>query len=370
MLLIILGAIILIVAAIGIIFIKTSPQFGGEHTEERKARYSAVSNYRDGKFYNLRETKMEMGFLKFMSVLGDYIAGVPHSAPKVKLPAVPLDSLAVIANQPQTKITWLGHSAFVMEIGSKNVLIDPMLGDVPSPHPMLGKARFSALPIQAKELASIDFVLISHDHYDHLDYESIIELKERVGKFYVPMGVGAHLVAWGVEATKITELAWWDEVTHDGITLVLTPARHFSGRGLTDRFSTLWGSWVIKSNDLNIYFSGDSGYDSHFKEIGSKYGPFDFAMMECGQYDERWDEIHMFPEETAQAAQDLQAKTFMPIHWGSFVLALHSWTDPIERVTQKASELGIDIATPQIGEPVIINQHYPDSDWWKTYRAD
>ena len=242
-----------------------------------------------------------------------------------------------------------------------------MFGDVPAPIDLLGGKRFSVeLPIEVQKLPKIDAVILSHDHYDHLDYESILKLKDKVDTFYAPLGVGVHLEAWGISKEKIIELDWWQEITVDDLKFVCTPARHFSGRKFNNRQSTLWSSWVIQSSTENIFFSGDSGYDSHFKEIGEKYGPFDFAMMECGQYNEMWPEIHMFPEETAQAAVDVKAKKMMPIHWGAFKLALHSWTDPVERVTKKAEELNLPLITPKIGEPfLLVDENINNQDWWK-----
>ena len=214
----------------------------------------------------------------------------------------------------------------------------------------------------------IDAMLISHDHYDHLDHGSIEALNTRTKEFYVPLGVGAHLRAWGIEEDRIHELDWWEEIDHEDLHFAFAPSRHFSGRGITDRFSTLWGSWVIQGSQDNIYFSGDSGYGPHFAEIGAKYGPFDFAMMECGQYNEKWAEIHMMPEETAQAAVDVGAKVMMPIHWGSFVLAMHSWTDPVERVIKKADELHMPILVPMIGEVITMDSIQPSKEpWWLSY---
>jgi L-ascorbate metabolism protein UlaG (beta-lactamase superfamily) len=311
---------------------------------------------------------MEMGFTKFVSILKDYIIGVPNNSPKTPLPVLKLDSLN-IANRPDTitRLTWFGHSAFLLEIEGKNILIDPMFGPTPAPHPWLGRHRFTeGLPIEIAKLPKIDAVIFSHDHYDHLDYESIQKLKDKVGQYYTPLGVGSHLIKWGVPAENVHELNWWEEIKYEELTFKCTPARHFSGRAFGDRFSTLWASWVIQSQSQNIYFSGDSGYGPHFKTIGDKCGPFDFAMMECGQYDKRWDNIHMMPEETAQAAVDIKAKNFMPIHWGAFVLALHTWKDPIERVTKKAAELGIPITTPQIGESIVLElPERPTRRWWE-----
>ena len=209
---------------------------------------------------------------------------------------------------------------------------------------------------------------MSHDHYDHLDYETIQKLKDKVGVYFTPLGLGNHLIEWGVNKERINELNWWDSIDFDGIKLICTPARHFSGRGLFDRATTLWCSWVIEGKKDNVFFSGDSGYDTHFKEIGEKYGPFDISLMECGQYNEDWKLLHMMPEETVQAALDLKSKLTMPIHWGGFTLAFHDWTDPIERVVNKAKKLNMPITTPKIGEPVIIGKEtYPIEKWWKNY---
>ncbi len=220
------------------------------------------------------------------------------------------------------------------------------------------------LPIE--KLPYIDAVVLSHDHYDHLDYESIIKLKDKVGHFYVPLGVSAHLIEWGVDPDKITELDWWKEVNVEGFTFICTPARHFSGRSLFNGFTTLWASWIVRTENSNVFFSGDSGYGPHFKEIGKRYGPFDFVMLECGQYNELWKDIHMMPEQTVQAAIDLNGKLMMPIHWGAFTLAMHPWTDPIIRVTASAHERHVAITTPKIGEPVLLQQPvFPHSEWWK-----
>jgi L-ascorbate metabolism protein UlaG (beta-lactamase superfamily) len=294
----------------------------------------------------------------------------PNRKPKKNIEVEKIDSLSILEHADSiSKLTWLGHSAFLLEMDGKKILIDPMLGETPSPHPLRGRNRYSKeLPIEIEKLPFIDAIIFSHDHYDHLDYGSIKKLKEKVGQYFVPLGLGNHLVEWGVDKEKIHELNWWDTIDFDGIELVSCPARHFSGRGLFDRETTLWCSWVIKGKKHNIYFSGDSGYDTHFKEIGEKYGPFDISLIECGQYNEDWHAIHMMPEETAQAAVDLKSDLFLPIHWGAFTLAFHDWTDPIERVTKKAKELNMPITTPKIGESVIIgNAMFPEEKWWMNY---
>lgn len=366
----ILGLVALIVL-VATLFINLSPQFGGSISEENKQKYAKVSHYEDGKFVNPIPTSMDMKFGDIISLMGKYIKGNAKDKPSGQLPVEKVDSLDIV-NRPVelTRLTWFGHSAFLLEIEGKNILIDPMLGDSPSPLPVLGTKRYSKeLPIAIEKLPKVDAVIISHDHYDHLDYESIQKLKGKVSAFFVPLGVGAHLIEWGVSSDSIHEMNWWDETTYEGLTLVSAPARHFSGRGLFDRFNTLWCSWVIKGAKDNIYFSGDGGYGSHFKEIGDKYGPFDLAMMECGQYNKLWADIHMMPEETAQAGVDVNAKVVMPIHWGAFTLALHDWTDPVDRIEVKANELQLPLTTPKIGEPIVLQDTLQATTaWWKSVK--
>jgi L-ascorbate metabolism protein UlaG (beta-lactamase superfamily) len=358
-------ALILLLGIAGALFINFSPQFGGEATPEQLQAYRKTGRFKDGVFTNIIPTSMDMDGGKMFGVMMDFIKGVPNGRPDFDIPVEKIDSLTIVKNVSQTKLIWFGHSAFLLQIDGQNILLDPMLGEVPAPHPWLGGKRFSKeLPIEIEKLPVIDAIIISHDHYDHLDYESIQKLKEKTKQFYVPLGVGAHFIAWGVPAEKVHELAWWDEIEHENLKLTFAPARHFSGRGFT-RNNTLWGSWIIKGSKDNIYFSGDSGYGPHFKEIGEKYGPFDFAMLECGQYNPNWAQIHMMPEETAQAALDVKAKLMMPIHWGAFTLALHSWTDPIERVTKKAAELNMPLIAPKIGQPIFLNETLRvQEQWW------
>lgn len=367
----IIGGLILLIAIIIILFVNLSPEFGGSPTQKQKDFYAKSKNYNDGIFVNQIPTSMDMGAKKMINTIIQFIKGNPKGKPKVPLQVEKIDSLTIERKTSElTRLTWFGHSAFLLEIDEKNILIDPMLGDFPAPHPVLGSGRFSKeLPIEIEKLPHINAVIISHDHYDHLDYGSILKLKDKVDEFYVPLGVGVHLEVWGIPKNKIHELNWWDEIEHDNLKFVCAPSRHFSGRGLTDRSSTLWCSWIIKSPKHNIYFSGDSGYGPHFKEIGEKFGPFDFAMMECGQYNENWSSIHMMPEETVIATQDVKAELMMPIHWGAFTLALHDWTNPIERVTAKASELNVPITTPKIGEAIILGDSIlPSSKWWLDYQ--
>jgi len=362
-----IGGIILLFVLVVTLFVNLSPQFGRGPSAEQKVAYENGGHYKNGKFLNIPTVDMNFNIVK---VLKAYANSPPDRRPPRNISVEQVDS-AEISNRGAdiAQLTWFGHSAFLLEMDGQKVLIDPMLGNTPTPHPWLGTTRYSdSLPIEIDKLPLIDFVVISHDHYDHLDYGSIQKLKDKAGEFIVPLGVGNHLIEWGVPAENIRELNWGDVITSNGIELACTPARHFSGRGILDRQTTLWCSWVIKGKSQKIFFSGDSGYGDHFKEIGEKHGPFDIALMECGQYNENWSEIHMMPEETAQAGLDLKSKLIMPIHWGAFTLSLHKWNDPILRVTAKAAELNILVTTPKIGEVVVVGDaNYPKEKWWESY---
>jgi L-ascorbate metabolism protein UlaG (beta-lactamase superfamily) len=349
------------------LFVNLSPEFGGTISDTQKEQFLKSENYKDGVFENIGGVKMSMGFNDYVKSMRGFFGPQPNTRPEGKLPVSKVDSLDLVNYDGRARLVWFGHSTFLYQIYGKNILIDPMLGPVPAPHPLLGGKRFSEnLPIDIEKLPSIDMVILSHDHYDHLDYASILKLKDKVKMFFTPLGVGSHLVEWGVDKNRIIEMDWWDETSHDGFSIKCTPAQHFSGRGLTDRGKTLWSGWVVQNDSTNIFFSGDSGYGNHFKEIGQNYGPFDFAMLECGQYNALWKEIHMMPEETAQAGIDVKAKTIMPIHWGAFKLAMHPWTDPVVRVTQRAKELNMPIVTPIIGEYIYLDQpsQYKE-EWWE-----
>jgi len=367
MLYIVLSLIALLII-IGAFFINLSPQFGGEATKQQQEVFSKSKHYKDGKFVNNDGVKMEMSFKDTFKAMGTMFNSDSNSKPNKNIAVQKIDSITIADYNSKTRFIWFGHSTFLLQIKGKNVLIDPMFGNVPAPSPLLGSNRFSnELPIEIEKLPHIDAVLITHDHYDHLDYESIQKLKDKVNMFYTPLGVGIHLLKWGIEKERIIELDWWQEIKYDELTIRCTPAQHFSGRSLADREKTLWCSWIIQSDDENLFFSGDSGYAPHFKEIGDKYGPFDFAFMECGQYNDLWPLVHMFPEETAQAGLDVKAKKMMPIHWGAFKLAPHSWTDPVERLSKKAKELKIDLVIPKIGEfiEIELNDSEEIYPWWR-----
>ncbi|WP_418511515.1 MBL fold metallo-hydrolase [Corallibacter sp.] len=364
-----LVSIIALLVITYLLFTSFYPSFGGAISKEQKLIYQNSKQYNDGKFRNTNPVPKDLSFSETMSLAYKFFTTkVPNARPKSDLIATKLDSTGIANYKGEARMFWFGHSSFLLQIDGKTILLDPMFGKVAAPHPLLGANRFNKeFPLQIEQLPKIDAVVYSHDHYDHLDYETVLKIKAKTKHFYTPLGVGEHLKAWGVSNENITELDWWETTKIDHLNLVCTPAQHFSGRKLNTNQSTLWSSWVIQSDTENIYFSGDSGYAEHFKEIGKKYGPFDLALLECGQYNEMWSDIHMMPEETAQAGLDVNAKRIMPIHWGGFKLALHSWTDPIDRVQAKARILGVDIITPQLGQEILIKHDTLSNytNWWQ-----
>lgn len=360
------AAFIAALIAIAYIVMNYYPSFGGKATAEEKEGFLRSPNYSQGKFVYPVSAEIDLTFGGNFSILKDFLKGNPLSKPAKPLLPEPLPPGSVQLGR-EAKATWFGHSAVLLELDGITVFIDPMLGRSPSPFPFIGGRRYSEkLPIEISALPDIDAVLLSHDHYDHLDYGSIQQMKHKVGMFIVPLGVGAHLQRWGVSPAQIREHDWWNEFRYAGLTFICAPARHFSGRSLLDRNTTLWCSWIIQGENVKIFYSGDSGYGPHFAEIGQKYGPFDLTLMECGQYDTRWADIHMMPEQTVQAHMDVRGGVLLPVHWGAFTLAMHDWTDPIDRVSRAADQKGVRLATPRIGEPVYIGAPECPSDlWWR-----
>ena len=254
----------------------------------------------------------------------------------------------------------------LFRLAGQVMVTDPLLNRA-SPIPLAGAPFPMRHPVTAADFPALDVVLLSHDHYDHLDWRAIRDLDPKVRHYVVPLGVRAHLLRWGVADDKITELDWHESTRQGDVDITLAPARHFSGRRFDNRNSTLWGSWVLKTPDFSLFFNGDSGYGRHFAEIGRRYGPFDVALMENGAYNERWAYIHMQPEQSVQAVRDVQARQVVPIHWGKFDLAFHPWKEPIRRFMAEADRKGVDVVTPEIGQ-VFDFAEPPRSTWWESAR--
>lgn len=357
-------ALLSVLALTGFSFMN-SAVFGALPKGERLARIRRSPNYRDGKFQNLTPTPMMTEDANMLKITYKFLLGDKNAMPKKPIPTV--KSNLKTSSDSKAKLTWFGHSSYLLQINNVNILVDPVFSERTSPIQWAGTKAFSGTNIYGvKDLPEIDVVLITHDHYDHLDYKTITGIGNLAGKYITSLGVGAHLERWGIENSKIIENDWWDEleVTED-IRLIAAPARHFSGRNMTSRNQALWTSFILLSPEYKIYIGGDSGYEDHFKNIGEKYGPFDLAVLECGQYNNYWPYIHMFPEETTQAAVDLRAKILLPVHWGKFKLSTHYWSEPIERVSKKAADINIPLTTPKIGETIIVNEFYPREKWWE-----
>lgn len=341
--------------------------FGAESTGESLKRIQNSPQFIKGRFRNQGRKRADMTLSKMPKLMQESNTVKVDRKPKQKVQYIkrrkeefenlPVDPL---------RVTWFGHSAVLIEIEGVRLLMDPMLGKAAAPVPFAVRRFHKEVPLAPKDFPDIDAVIYTHDHYDHLDYKSVKRLKDKVKHWFVPLGVAAHLKRWGVLGEHITESDWWEERTFKHLTLISTPNQHFSGRKFAWRDKTLWCSWIIKSEHNSIYFNGDSGYYGGFEKIGTAYGPFDLCFMECGQYHYMWKENHMIPEETAQAFLELKGKKMIPIHWGAFTLAPHSWTDPIERLSNAAQELKIDLITPRIGESVILNKYEPKEQWWKS----
>lgn len=362
---VIIALLLIIVGGIGIVlFVNLAPQFGQVPQGEALKRMEQSENYRDGVFQNLIETNMDIPAGDMARVAYQMLFQSGGNGPEKPLPVRFQDDW--LLRDTSLAITWFGHSAVLLELEGKRILIDPMLGPACSPVSFLTKRYPYEIPIDLDKVEDIDAVVFSHDHYDHLDYYTVSRIKDRVGHWFTPLGLGEHLKKWGISPDKITELDWWEESPFLSLKLVCAPARHFSGRGLTDRNKTQWASWVIVGQNRKVYFSGDGGYGPHFKEIGEKFGPIDFAMVECGQYNPLWESIHMMPEQSAQAALDLNARVAMPIHWGAFTLSLHHWIEPIERFQVAAQASGLPILHPYIGERIVVTDSAATTKWWET----
>ncbi|MDO5608324.1 MAG: MBL fold metallo-hydrolase [Capnocytophaga sp.] len=356
-------AILIAALAVAAIVFTNQPQFGKLPSGERLERIKKSPNYKNGKFVNLSETPQLTADGSMASVLFEFVFGKknPELNPKSVLPMVKTDLSKLDKNEDL--LIWFGHSSYLLQADGIRFLVDPVFVSG-SPLTFLNKAFETTEKYRPEDMPEVDFLIISHDHWDHLDYETIKVLKDKIQHIVTGLGVGEHFEHWGFDKNKITELDWNDQATFGNLTITSLPARHFSGRGFKNAQS-LWSSFMLEMPSQTIYIGGDSGYDTHFADIGKRFPNINLAIIENGQYDKDWKYIHTMPEYLEQAAQDLNAQKILTVHHSKFPLAKHSWKEPLDNAL-KIREKGVDVLIPMLGETV----KYTDSTsvhtiWWK-----
>ena len=354
--------ILILLLVVGSLIYMRHDRFGAAPSGDRLALMESKPNYKDGAFDNIEVTPA----LTEGSSAVEVFAGFLFSK---KIRTVPKDTIPVIKTDLHTLpadsnlYVWFGHSSYFIQLDGKKILVDPVFSKYATPVRVSVRAFNSSYTYTADDIPEIDMLFISHDHWDHLDYNTFMQIKHNVKHIVTGLGVGAHLEKWGYPADQITELYWGDRIALNGMQIASTTARHFSGRSLK-RNTTLWSSFVVEGSK-KIFIGGDSGYGKHFMEIGQEYGPIDFVILENGQYDLKWHYIHMLPEEVITAAQELQAAHIIPVHSSKFPLANHSWDEPLIRVTQAAQKENVDVIIPKIGQVVYLDSLVPTTSWWQ-----
>jgi L-ascorbate metabolism protein UlaG (beta-lactamase superfamily) len=329
-----------------------------------KADYTASPQHRGGRFRNPVPTP-PTGLAKSLKLIWNVLLNKPRTTvPAAPIEVQPLTRAQLLA-APDRSLFRLGHSTVLLKLRGGFWITDPVFAERASPFQWMGPKRFHAPPIALEDLPPLKGVVLSHNHYDHLDRATVLALAGSTEHFLTPLGVGDTLVEWGVPAHKVRQLDWWQSTQIDGLRFVATPAQHFSGRGVHDSNATLWASWVMIDDDLRVFFSGDSGYFDGFKAIGERLGPFDVTFMETGAYDPQWPHVHMQPEQSLQAHLDVRGRVLMPIHNGTFDLAMHPWFEPFERITALAADHGVPLATPVIGERLDLQRPHAGQAWWR-----
>lgn len=344
-------------------------KFGKLPSGERLKRIEQSRNYKNDAFQNLENTPAISEDASYGGMLYNFLFSQSKQVlPKVALPSIKVDLLAL--DPDENILVWFGHSSYFMQVEGKTVLVDPVFSGFASPFSFSVKAFAGTDRYTPADMPEIDYLFISHDHWDHLDYETIIELKSKVKQVICGLGVGAHFEHWGFDKDKIYERDWYDSIVLvEGFIAHLVPMRHFSGRGFK-RNPSLWTAFVLKTPQRQILIGGDSGYGKHFKEIGEKFGAFDLVILENGQYDMNWKYIHMMPDEVLQAAQDLNAKALFPVHSSKFPLANHAWYEPLQKITtlNEQSTTPFHLITPIIGDKINLDQlPNPFEKWWEKY---
>tara|TARA_B100000242_G_scaffold182426_1_gene130989 strand:- start:844 stop:2007 length:1164 start_codon:yes stop_codon:yes gene_type:complete len=369
------SAVLLMMIAGALLLLSRCEQFGAVPTGPDHQRMTLSPNYNSDQdiFVNedpdvIEEMLAHSGFWANprKNLSNNFLFNPNTPTPNAPLPEVrgPLpDDLRDTSDT--VKFTWLGHATVLASINGKTILFDPVFSESAAPVSWAVK-RYQPPAIGIEELPQIDFIVISHDHYDHLDMNAVKFFKESNTRFLVPLGVASHLEYWGISRDKVTEFDWWQSRNIAGITFTCAPAQHFSGRtGTIAMQKTLWSSWAVRTEATSVYFSGDSGYAGHFKEIGDRLGPFDLTFIDAGQYNERWRQVHNLPPEVMDAFDDLRGDILVPIGWGMFTLALHDWYEPPVEISSRAFEIGATVAIPRFGEWVDIRQRLPDKKWWE-----
>ncbi|MBG8554783.1 MBL fold metallo-hydrolase [Hymenobacter guriensis] len=335
---------------------------GKNPSRQVKDRFTGLSNYQNGQFENLEGVRFSPGEAPMGKMLVDFLRKPRTVAPTGPLPTVRTNLHLPTTGQPT--VIWFGHSSYLIQAHGLNILVDPVFSGAASPFSFAVRAFAGADAYTAADMPAIDVLVLTHDHYDHLDYATVVALRAKVRHVVTPLGVGSHLQAWGYAPGQITELNWHETATPvPGVQLTATPAQHFSGRSLKPR-QTLWASYVLQLDGARLFLGGDSGYGPHFRAIGRQYGPFDLALLENGQYNLSWHPIHMLPEETAQAALDLGAKMLLPVHWAKFMLAYHPWNEPVQRLLPAADKAQLPVTVPRIGQPYTLGEPVQQEVWW------
>jgi L-ascorbate metabolism protein UlaG (beta-lactamase superfamily) len=344
------------------------PSFGGSVEGERQARVQASPQFRGGRFDNVvpktqRTTAQSWDYLKRQMMGNEMRTPPPPCPPVIRLNPEDFKKPPT----PGSRAIWFGHASVYLEIDGARIMLDPMLSDYASPLMRIGPKRFHPPPLALESLPKIDAVVISHDHYDHLDMNTTKHLSRVGSHFVVPLGVGAHLERWGIPKSQFTELDWWQSAEMRGLKITSAPIRHYSGRGLRDGNATLWSSWSIAGPVHRVYFSGDTGFGEHFREVGDRLGPFDLSLLKIGAYGpgQNWLDIHMEPEQAVEAHLALKARRMLPVHWGTFNLAFHAWDEPIKRAVAAGRGRGIDIVTPRLAELVTVDAPFNSVSWWE-----
>ncbi len=359
-----ISGILILICIIAVYLFMHSARFGEAPSKERLAKIQNSPNYRDGRFQNLTNTPALTEGTSYFRVLREFLFDkTKNKIPASTLPSIKTDLLNL--DPDKNILVWFGHSSYFMQIDRKTILVDPVFSGNASPLRFTTKSFKGSDIYSTDDFPIIDYLFITHDHWDHLDYKTMLAFKSKIRKIITGLGVGAHLESWGYDKNIIEEKDWNEKIILDeGFIVETVPARHFSGRGFK-RNGTLWMSFVLFTPGKRIFIGGDSGYDVHFKQIGNHFGPFDLAVLEDGQYDKNWKYIHMTPEETVKAAMDLRTNKTLPVHWSKFSLSVHSWNDPIIRIKNEASHLHVNILHPMIGQLVDLDHDQVFDSWWQ-----